>query len=94
MIRSSVNLDCFISVSLEVTDSTHFWRRFRGSGHGESLATRHSESEALSSHAGMGGAILQPKIDIRSKCQTGNNLCPSRITSTSKRPAWAQPIRS
>jgi hypothetical protein len=33
MIRSSVNLDCFISVSLQVTDSTHFWRKFRGSGH-------------------------------------------------------------
>jgi hypothetical protein len=33
MIRSSVNLDCFISVSLKVTDSTHFWRKFRGSGH-------------------------------------------------------------
>ena len=33
MIRSSVNLDCFISVSLQVTDSTHFWRTFRGSGH-------------------------------------------------------------
>jgi len=32
MIRSSVNLDCFISVSLKVTDSTHFWRKFRGSG--------------------------------------------------------------
>jgi hypothetical protein len=31
MIRSSVNLDCFISVSLKVTDSTHFWRKFRGS---------------------------------------------------------------
>jgi CubicO group peptidase (beta-lactamase class C family) len=27
-----VNLDCFISVSLKVTDSTHFWRKFRGSG--------------------------------------------------------------
>jgi len=33
IIRSSVNLDCFISVSLKVTDSTHFWRKFRGSGH-------------------------------------------------------------
>jgi len=33
MIRSSVNLDCFISVSLKVTDSIHFWRKFRGSGH-------------------------------------------------------------
>ena len=33
MIRSSVNLDCFISVSLKVTDFTHFWRKFRGSGH-------------------------------------------------------------
>ena len=32
MIRSSVNLDCFISVSLKVTDPTHFWRKFRGSG--------------------------------------------------------------
>ncbi len=32
MIRSSVNLDCFISVSLKVTDSTHFWRKIRGSG--------------------------------------------------------------
>ena len=25
--------DGFISVSLKVTDSTHFWRKFRGSGH-------------------------------------------------------------
>src|ERR1700712_1743761 len=33
IIRSSVNLNCFISVSLQVTDSTHFWRKFRGSGH-------------------------------------------------------------
>ena len=33
MIRSSVNLDCFISVSLKVTDPTHLWRKFRGSGH-------------------------------------------------------------
>ena len=33
MIRSSVNLDCFISVFLQVTDSTHFWKKFRGSGH-------------------------------------------------------------
>ena len=32
MIRSSVNLDCFISVSLKVTDSTQFWRKFRRSG--------------------------------------------------------------
>jgi hypothetical protein len=32
MIRSSVNLDCFISASLKVTDSTHFWWKFRGSG--------------------------------------------------------------
>jgi hypothetical protein len=32
MIRSSVNLDCLISVSLQVTDSTHFWRKFWGSG--------------------------------------------------------------
>jgi hypothetical protein len=31
-VRSSVNLDCFITVSLQVTDSTHFWRKFRGSG--------------------------------------------------------------
>jgi len=31
-----VNLDCFISVSLKVTDSIH-WRKFRGSGQGGHL---------------------------------------------------------
>jgi hypothetical protein len=32
MIRPSVNLDCFISVSLQLTDSTPFLEKFRGSG--------------------------------------------------------------
>jgi hypothetical protein len=32
-----VNLDCFISVSLKVTDSIHFWRKFRGSGHSQHI---------------------------------------------------------
>src|SRR4051794_27126301 len=58
MIRSSVNLDCFISVSLKVTDSTYFWRKFRGSCHRflrVSFAPNHIPKEA----ADWGGPVAQ-----------------------------------
>ncbi|QDM29145.1 hypothetical protein FNL55_24925 [Tardiphaga sp. vice352] len=43
-----MNLDCFISVSLQVTDSTHFWRKFRGSGQSEETPDIGGDDQLLS----------------------------------------------
>lgn len=50
MIRSSVKIDCFTSVSLKVTDSPPSWRKFRGSVHEHRIEDRSRRPSSVPNH--------------------------------------------